>query len=927
LRKLSLAFRPVRQPEKVQLMRMIAAACAFACLATAPLAIADHETTIPQKTKGTETLTGERGTWTLHQGPPFAAGVPAITDYAIDPAVPDTGFATNGTQIWRTRDGGVTWKFVYEIPDGKLALTRIDQVRTRGGLVVATLAAVSGAAEVSTLVARSTTTGDDWDPPASSPVLPGRPGPISLGPHNAVWVAAGPVVYHSTDAAGSFSPTRPLTGEQHIDALVTGDATPDLLWVKATDGSAYRSTDAGRTWREIPGFEDHVTGPVVQDMGGAGRAVVTFFRGLPENGWLKALAISNDGGDHFSDLGGEAVMDTAGPVESYAGVPRNDELVIATRDPQNLGKDGVYVLNHKLNRLVSIDEFGISPLTVAAGERDAGVTRFHFYNDHQLWTWQPPTGGSSQVLPPVPSLERLPQAGGVAAGLAPTSGEIHVPAGKAKALSYVLTLPARSTLLDTFFLLDTSTSTKGYIDGLRLGIPLIALGFAAAGIDARYGLGEYQDRSSPDNVRYKRLAAVGPADLLRKALSGITTAGGEEPGYTAVQQALSGMGLPHPKYGAPVAPQPPGWRPHAVRTMVLIGDESFANDPAGADRDAAVKALRKSGARFVGVVVRDPDAELPDGAHLPTCKEVIAKPYLSMSGVLGSVRLRCQLEDLARASGTRAPAGGTDCDGNGTVDVAGGKPLVCTISGDAGTSIVAVAEPLRRLLIGLTDEQPAALTASDPHVTITPGGDYTKTDLKRAQQLAFTVTFSCGTAEGGQRFATQLEGLVAGSAIASADRELVCDALPKPARAAVHHREKVHHPAPQPAPAPAPPAPVPASPAAPQPATQLAVPGVPVPAPAPVPPPAPANAPSPANAPVGSSAVAAAKREEVAPVLQLIHDDDEDTELAFSPFLGMAGVLFGAVALWPLPGRTPPPLARVPTREPASRRRRRRRGP
>jgi hypothetical protein len=456
---------------------------------------------------------------------------------------------------------------------------------------------------------------------------------------------------------------------------------------------------------------------------------------------------------------------------------------------------------------------------------------------------------------------------------------------------------------------------------------VIALGFAAAGIDARYGLGEYQDRSSPDNVRYRRLAAIGPADLLRKALASIVTAGGEEPGYTAVEEALSGHGLPHPRYGAPVASTPPGWRPHAVRTMVLIGDESFANDPAGADRDAAAAALKKSGVRFVGVVVRDPDAELPEGAKVPSCRDVIAKPYLSMSGVLGTVRLRCQLADLARAAGTRAPAGGTDCDGDGTIDLPAGQPLVCVITGDAGKSIVAVAEPLRRLLVSVTDAQPVALESSDGHVTVAPAGDYSKIDLKHVGELAFGVTFSCAKGEGGRRFAPELEGLVAGQGVASATPQLICDRVAKPKPAVVQKREKIHHQPPPPAPAPAPPAPASVSPPAPQPAPQLVAPAVPVPAPAPIPPPALVNAPAPASAPAPSAALAAAKREEVAPALRLVHDDDEHTELAFSPALGLAGVLFGAVALWPLPGRTPPPLVRVSMREPASTRRRRRRGP
>jgi hypothetical protein len=363
--------------------------------------------------------------------------------------------------------------------------------------------------------------------------------------------------------------------------------------------------------------------------------------------------------------------------------------------------------------------------------------------------------------------------------------------------------------------------------------------------------------------------------------------------------------------------------------MVLIGDESFANDPAGADRDAAAAAIRKSGVRFIGVVIRDPEAEMPEGARLPSCEEVIAKPYLSMSGVLGSVRLRCQLADLARAADTRAPAGGTDCDGDGTIDLAAGKPLVCVITGDAGQSIVAVAEPLRRLLISVTDAQPVGVESSDPaHVSVAPRGDYSEVDLKSVPELAFGVTFACAAGEGGRSFAARLQGTVAGQGVASAAPRLVCDNVAAPARAPAEKPEKVPRQPPPPQPAPNPPAPASISPPAPQPAPQLVAPTVPVPAPAPLPPPAFVNAPAPASAPAPSAALAAAQREEVAPALRLVHDDDdEDIELAFSPALGLAGVLFGLVAVWPLPGRTPPPLARVSVREPASPRRRRRRGP
>ncbi len=913
-------------------VRAIAAIAALVCLILAPvLTLLGGQTRAAAAAAcpGEQVIEGERGTWTIHSGPVFGEGGSEISDFTIDTASPAKGYATNGAVVMRTLDDGCSWQEVYRLPQRlpettPVELSRIDRLTARGGVVIAVIDALQGSG-AATLVTRSPDGGDSWD---AVSLLPGAPGDVTFGNAGNVWVGAGPVVHRSENFGSTFTATSPLPEERRVEHLAAGHLTANVVWAKVAGGAAYRTVDGGQSWEP---FADHTAaaGPALGDIGNPGLMRVTFLKTDPQSRALTGIAYSQNNGGSWQHFGAESVAGTVGAFESLAALSRHDEVAVTTRDPAGKGNDGVYVWNSLLRKLVSIDEFGLAPLRLSQAEtRPEEFPHFHFFDASSVYVWEPPVGGTKEILPPVPSLERLPPLPPDSqARLEPAGGEVRVRAGQSRTIAYELRLPSRSAQIDTFFLLDTSTSTEGYIDGLRVGLPQIALGFAVAGIDAKYGLGEYQDQSNPLHPRYDRLAAIGPADLLRQALARIKTAGGEEPGYTAVAEALTGRGIPHPRSGAPVAPRRPGWRPRAVRTMVLIADESFARDPYGADRDRAVAAIKKSGVRFIGVVVRDPKAKPLTGRSVPECGEVIAKPTLSIGGALGAPRLRCQLEDLARAAGTLAPAGGTDCDGDGSVDVAAGQPLVCTLSGGASAGIVAVGEPLRRVLLAVTDEQPVALASSDPaHLVVNPGGDYSKIDIKRVQGLTFEVIFACGENDGGREFAARLEGLVAGRGIASATPRLVCEAVPAAAAAKPRKpKPPAREPQRAPGPAPAPPAPVPAPPV--PAAPQVSAPIVPLPVPAPVPPPAPANAPAPASAPASAPAVAAAEKEEVAPAIRLIGDDEPEphAELAFSRVLGAAGVLFGAVALWPLPRRTPPPLARVSIQPTTTRRRRRRR--
>jgi hypothetical protein len=810
---------------------------------------------------------------------------------------------------------------------------RIQHLQAKDGLVLASISAPGALvslpeADIVTVLARSADGGASWNGGGAPTVFPGRPGPIAFGiSRDEVYAAAGGLVQHSTDAGASFSPTAPLGEFTRIGSLVASIAGNEAVWAKPVGGPAFRSLDKGASWRRYTADEGPgrttVVGPALS------AADVKFFDTNSVTLAVRDVLSSKDRGDTFASLGRGAVENVDGQFQSVDAEQRSGDIVLTTTETIQAGSEGVFRWQPTLKRLVSIDEFALAPLyDVQAPHIKGPRARFFFHTDRDIVVYKETKDGAPEL--PIPgSIEDFENPDPGKASLSPGSSEVTVRAGSSKTIAYRLDLPARSAILDTFFLLDTSSSTEGYINGTRRGVTGIARGLAHAGVDARFGLGEYQDLLSTKGLRYALRAQIGPADLLRNALVKLRTAGGEEPGYTALEQALTGRGVASPATGLPVAPgQEVRWRKRSLRTIVLIADESFAHDTDGGRRARVIEELKDAGVAFVGVIVYDPNAPKPRPGSVPPCAKVLTQVRQSFGGAAGAKRLRCQLEDLAEAAGTVAPAGGVDCDGNGSVDVAAGNPLVCAVSRASSTALVAVADPLRRLLLALTDEQPATLSAGDAHLSVDARGNYGKLDLKSRHDLTFNVTFSCGEDDGGERFPLTLGASVAGREVAAAAATLVCEKVPVAAVVARKPRRQERQP-PEPPPAPPAPAAAPVAPVPPPAAPAPAPVPVPVAPPAYVPPPAPvsASAPAPAQAPATGMAMAA--RPETAPARTVVHvDEDEPGDgLNFTRFSGVAGLL-GVVLLWPAggPRRSPRPIpVREDTPEHARRRRRRRR--
>lgn len=868
-----------------------------------------------------EILKGERGNWTVLPGPDFPAGDPTITAHAIDRYHAYVHFATNGTVIMRSLDGACSWEEVYRLPDtpqpgmpvtaGTAKIERIDGARER---IFATVSAPGKAlpdpvkADAVTILLRSADGGKSWAPTDTPPVFPGAPGPIAFSDDEGeVWLAAGGLVHRSADDGGTFVPVTPPGDATRIDSLVasvTYITGGDMIWAKNEEGAAFRSIGDGTTWRRYDPAEVGSHGPVLQPVEKGDESRVAFFDTNPETGEVNDFIYSQNQGESFERYGPKSVEGLEGTITSFEGEQRRGDIVLTTTE-------STYRFHPRAKRMVSIDEFALGPMrgAVVAHGYEPRVT-YRFHTDREILVYEELAGGAAAL--PIPGVFDFTEPDPKPAELVPAAGEVPVPPGQTQTTKYRLTLPARSTRLDTFFVLDTSNSTNGYINGLRIGISKIARGLASAGVEARFGLGDYQDNGATNGVRYARRVDIGGADGLRSALKKLSVSGGEEPGYTAIHQALTGSGFTAPKRGPAVPPgQGASWRPRSVRTVVQVADESFAHDPDGASREMALQALEDSGVSFVGVVVRD--EKFDETAPGVDCAAVLATPDKSYDGTEGDHRLRCQMEDLAAAAGTFAPASGTDCDGDGKVDVAPGKPLVCTVPSEDSAGIVAVADPLRRLLLAVTDEQPVALRPGGDGADLAevkPAGDFTKLDLKKEHLLDFDVSFSCARDDAGERFPLQLDAIVAGREVAQAKPTVVCSAIPaaapppkrakkKPAKKPAPKPKPVAaapDPAPVPPPVPAPPAPAPA-----------AIPVVIAP-PATVPPPAPASAPAPAPAPGSATSVAMADRPQTAAAPTLVHVEEGDdghpvAELSFSRLGGAAAVLGGVFFLFPSPNR------------------------
>lgn len=861
-----------------------------------------------QSCANAETRAGATGSWTIVQGPSFPEGESQISSLAVDASNPERQYVTNGRVVMRSLDGGCGWEKAFALPasasvDEPLADGNgtIRNVVARGGRVVANVTGPTSEPTVMlngreypgdtvTMVYSSGDAGATWGP--SEPIVEptGGNGPLAQAPSDpkVVYLATGQQMHRSDDGGRTFRRldqmvTDEVIATSRLQEIAVDPRSSQTLIVRG-DFSVWRSTNGGTTFTPYGGPQNegpaspYLVGP---SFGRDGRVVFSdgdrddFEQMRGEN---RAWVVSDDGGAGFTRRTPEEFGRVTGLVNTLAAGASSKDLLVTTRAAAGRGDSDVYRWKPDAGRLVGVDEFGLAPLAGSQFE-DGSEPRAFFHNGRQIIAWKTPPGGTGflpgtppvTVRPPVtdvpvdgkepPQPEDRPK--GPPAILTPAEGDVRVEPGSSTLVDYRLEIPRRPSRLDAFYLVDSSGSTRPYIERLGKNFQTLSDKLVARGVDGWFGLGEYQDVESGSNpgTRYRRRSDLRPPGAyLKSRFDSINTNGGNEPGYTALHQVATGSGIEEPSRGLPVKPnQQANWRQGTVRLIVHAADEPFSEDPDGPTPAQTYDALRERNIRFVGLAVLD--APVPVGQQLTDCGPVqdTGLPDSQQLNAVGGPLLLCQMQKVARETGSLAPQGGVDCNGDGVTDVLEGQPLVCVVTDGQLVDVSAIDVAVERLVLTFPLAESVLLATKDAQppvgVEITPGGDYSKVDTRVGAVSAFAVRFSCAADQAGKVFDVPLEGRLRDLPIAEAKPRVICG---EAAPAAVPPVKSPKAPAEDPASSPRP-DPVQAF----APVTQQAPVVAPVPLIPPPPAPVPASAPAPstaqANSPAQASSTSAAQ--------------------------------------------------------------------
>jgi hypothetical protein len=264
--------------------------------------------------------------------------------------------------------------------------------------------------------------------------------------------------------------------------------------------------------------------------------------------------------------------------------------------------------------------------------------------------------------------------------------------------------------LDLFLLVDLSGSFADDLPVFQAQAPGIIDSLKTLNPNVRFGLGRFEDypispfgSAADSDQAYARVTDLTfDTEAVKTVVSSLTTKNGADApqsqlaalyqAATGAGQDLSGSGFP----GASIlAGQQANFRNPATKLFLLWTDAAFhlPGDPGDipypgpsfTDTIAAIEALDPP--MVMGISI-DPDDGLGD------------------------------LTDMATATNAFAPAGGVDCDGDGTADIGEGGPLVCELSsfgagiGEALVNIVEAAVEAQRPEAHCQD----VVTTTDPGV-------------------------------------------------------------------------------------------------------------------------------------------------------------------------------------------------------------------
>jgi hypothetical protein len=677
------------------------------------------------------------GNWTSVPGPRFPSGAEGIGAYAVSPRSPRALFATNGSVVMRSGDGGCSWIKSYQLTagpslDAPLAGTaRIESIHVPiiGRTVLLMVSERVGPAVrphvvVSDDGGRTWSRGDAGLPPAGAPERVAGPADGKIAYLRIDVAGALDAVYATTDGGHSWEPRGRLPSEASggNPDLDVDPVAPDRLWASG-GGGLFRSTDGGRSFAAVEEFSETRSGPVD----------VFHFPGLP----ARIVAFRPAFGDLLrSDDGGRTWLRHAAPgaPSSVAHGIAADSLIAGTG-----GRIHAFVPSAAswvdLNALAGTTDVAAAltavPVFFARTSRTIEVYRGPIGRDLRI-----PAG--TVVLPDVDLPDIPPPPNPPPATLSPRERTIRIAAGGLRTVSYRLSLPRIRTPLDVYLLTDSSSSFKPFIEGLRRGAARIVAALVDERIDLRIGLAEYRDypdretepasEEEPNFVYRQTQDLTSDSGALERALESIRAAGGGF--YNAMLGALFQTATGAGQEVFPPGPEndvPPGlqadYRREALKVVILVADDRFIEE-----QDAYERDLIKP--------------------NIPSFDEVAAaldSKGIHQVGLSLSYDATPYLRRMASATEAFAPERGVDCDGDGEPDVAVRGPLVCEVDRRSLARGDAIVPAIVNLVQGVRTRAAVHFQADadrDVVARVDPRG-YESVVLQSSNVLTFDVTYRC----------------------------------------------------------------------------------------------------------------------------------------------------------------------------------------
>ena len=692
------------------------------------------------------------GRWVTVAGPTFDLQPfdprPGLTAHAVDPVDPRRLLVSEGETIQLSEDGGCTWKERHFAPssfatidlNGEVGVgERIRQIDFAGRgddrRVYALMSPDENQAGAIRILA-SDNGGRDWEErsvglppiysrydssfvncaygPCATAVLASSPSDADVA-YVSVASHVAPSLYRTEDGGRSWqhlAQTSAIGGQ--VSEVSVSPHDPRELWVIFTDRLGV-SRDGGVTW-EFPQGLDRVAGlHLSSDVEPSQVQVLRRPNLFDVDPSFTDVMRSVDGGASFTPI--ELAVPVRGIPAPAPGGPA-DDLVLATDRP-----DQALRFDAAGQRFADIAAAGLGD--VAAPRRDATAEPVHWFRQFAglaaFIPGAPPGPVPPAKLPFKPFKAEGIEQGRVPGTLVPDNLQLELGREGTQVVDYRLELPALPTPVDIWFLIDTSGSMAGAIEGLREGFQTIIDELSASGFDAWFGLATFPAQQ----VIYDRQADVAPPnDELYDALERLETDGAtNEIHNTALYQSVTGAGQED-------AGIPPGrgasFRPQALKIIVHATDEAYGTDRTGPTQDEAAEAMIAAGVRHVGLDLAAGGADPQAGAD--------------GDGIRSTKR---DHDAMALATNTLAPTGGIDCNGDGTNELEEGDPITCPIV--RGQDSLEITPAIISAVRGVRDDTAVALTVVDSGGVNVEIGDPSRSpvNVKVPNSLPFAVRFTC----------------------------------------------------------------------------------------------------------------------------------------------------------------------------------------